>query len=570
MKLFVALALTAIAYLVMYLTLTAMGLEKEPAGAVAGLANALILPIHEELKKGSWERRLWQVRSYFINWPIATVYATAASVAALSATSILTLLILFSSLTSSILRVPQSMALFVILSVSFAFNLAQAGIGFLVGRRVEGNGALAVAATAALLTIYSHYGAGFIIGTTPEQDAVLVEALSELEGVGWLAPDRLDEWLIGWIVPASFTFAWMLIGYLAGARGRDNAFFRYAFRRVPEDTAGAIAQLVAGEAQRTCGPRPVPSSSRVGPLRAGPTSRHAVAFFIGGLALALGLLGVALIGEGDRALEIGVFAIILWACGALAVLAVDQLPSGRWESIDAQAVADHPINNVPISIWILLCVPIAVPLVGAFMLGVTLYDPILELAGRVLAKEPNLSDVKLWLTIVTLLLTEGGIKVLGLPFAVLLTLATFVASLVALHLRSSWFQSLYVAGLLLNVILLHAADLSSQLTERLAADQFDAASYGDIMVTLPVCVIYAVWLVRSRRLNLLLRHRVRPDDPLAKSCVDSPDVLRQRFIARTALAFVALPPASQKTLVRMVLDEITQRADAAGRKPSHT
>ena len=195
---------------------------------------------------------------------------------------------------------------------------------------------------------------------------------------------------------------------------------------------------------------------------------------------------------------------------------------------------------------------------------------LLNLAARVRENMPNLGGTAVWQHTIYLLSTNypGGFVVFSSLLGATITIAAFVTALIALHYRRTWFLTLYAAGLLLNlVIILHSLEITDMISEigtprtRLVdilqnMNAFDA-------LNLALFLGYWIWIVRSRRLQLILHHRVRLDDPLALGNEAPPDVQRRRNIARTALAFARLPPASLKVLVELILEEIARKAEAA-------
>jgi hypothetical protein len=247
-----------------------------------------------------------------------------------------------------------------------------------------------------------------------------------------------------------------------------------------------------------------------------------------------------------------------------------RLPTRRWVEVEPEAMAYHPLNNVPVTIWILLLLPMALAIafagarIGGFLLGLS------RLIRRLHAQAPEIPDAQALLSALSLVANDDHALLLVVGnLTALVPICVFGASLIALHRRGVWFPTLYLAGLLLNMVLFDAEELVLQIRTIGAAGRSVPDLIGDSAVIygfyLALCLGGWIWIAQSRRLNLIVRHCVRADDPLLASDEAPPDILRQRTIAQTSLAFARLPPSAQNDVIKLILEEVkAPGADAAG------
>ena len=561
MWLLTAIGITGIVFAGVFIALTSAGFDDGASLALAGMANGITAPLHQTLKKRASERvslspvvqRLWPVNSYFLNWPTAAVYATTIVWAISSGTAALLVLTAFSSWNSPVLRFPEPIVLAILGSISLLSNLLLAGLAFLLGRRVAEKGRLAVVICAVLTVLYVNNVSrfGLSIGS-PEQAAVLYRIIPlQLE---------MGNWFISWLLPLIVTLAIMLPLHAAGARGRNTAFLRYAFRRMPEEAAAVIVQLV-GEESRRVGAAAPPSVRAI----TRPSRRIGWLCVAGGLGVAAALIGAGFTGAWEFVLVLGVHAALVWACVALAIGTTTWLPTRGWVEVEPEAMAYHPLNNVPVTTWILLLLPMVMAIiVGAAKIGALLVGAY-RLSQRLHAQTPEISDAQALLHAVRAIATDDrALLAVGMVLTALIPIGVFGAALVALHRRGIWFPTLYLTGLLLNMVLFNADDIAFQV----GTIGVDALSVADIVrrsatfygLCLLLCLLGWIWIAQSRRVNLILRHCVRNDDPLVARDEAPPDVLRQRAIAQTSLAFARLPTAAQKEVIELILEEVSRRA----------
>jgi hypothetical protein len=498
-------------------------------------------------------QRLWPVNSYFLNWPTAAVYATTIAWAISSGTAALLILTAFSSWNSPVLRFPEPIVLAILGSISLLSNLLLAGLAFLLGRRVAEKGRLSVVVCAVLTVLYVNNVSKFGLNLgSPEQAAVLYRLLP------W--QPEMGDWFSNWLLPLIVALAIMLPLHAAGARGRNTAFLRYAFRRMPEEAAAVIVQLVAEESRRVGAVAP-PSVRTI----TKSARRSAWLFATGGLGVAAALIGTGLVSGWEFVLVLGVYMLLVWLCVALATAITVWRPTRGWVKVEPEAMAYHPLNNVPVTTWILLLFPLAVAVaiaaakIGGFSIG--LYS----LVQRLHAQTPEISDAEALLHAVRAIANDDRARlVAGGLLAALIPVGVFVAALVALHRRVVWFPTLYLTGLLLNMALFDSEQIAFQVGTMGAAGISIADLVPDsaefYQIYFPLCVGYWIWITQSRRLNLIMRHCVRRNDPLVAPDGAPPDLLRQRTIAQTSLAFARLPSGAQKQVTELILEEVRRRA----------
>jgi hypothetical protein len=568
MWLLTAIGITGVVFAGVFIALTSAGFDNGASLALAGMANGLTAPLHQALKKRASHRmslspvvqRLWPVNSYFLNWPTAAVYATTIVWATSSGTAALFILTAFSSWNSPVLRFPEPIVLAILGSVSLLSNLLLAGLAFLLGRRVAVKGRLAVLICAVLTVLYVNNVSRFGLNLgSPEQVAVLYRLIPLPE---------FGDWFINWLLPLLVTLAIMLPFHAAGARGRNAAFLRYAFWRMPEEAAAVVVQLVADESQRVgaAAARSVRPTTK-------PSGYIAWLCVAGGLGVAAALIGAGHAGAWEFVLVLGVYAWLVWLCAALAIGTTVWLPTRGWVEVEPAAMAYHPLNNVPVTTWILLLLPVGVAVaiaaakIGGFSKGVY------SLVQGLHAQTPEISDAQALLHALRAIANDDrALFVVGGVLAALIPVGVFAAALVALHRRGAWFPTLYLTGLLLNMVLFDSEYIAFHVgtlgAARISIADIVRDSVGFYQVYLPFCVGYWIWITRSRRLNLIMRHCVRHDDPLVAPDGAPPDLLRQRTIARTSLAFARLPRDAQNDVIALILEEVRRRAPMLRRRVS--
>jgi hypothetical protein len=200
MLLLSAIAITGVVFAAIFIALTHAGFDKDAALALAGLANTIVAPLHEALKKRDWKRmtaspaarRLWPINSYFLNWVTAVVYTTTIALATNAGITALMIWTVVPSSDPAFLRFSETIALGIIAGLSLLNSFVLAGLAFMVGLRILKKGNLAIVVSAGLMVLYWNNVSNFGLNqASPEQVAALIRTLPWWPEAGWFS-----NWLL--------------------------------------------------------------------------------------------------------------------------------------------------------------------------------------------------------------------------------------------------------------------------------------------------------------------------------------------------------------------------------------
>ena len=187
-------------------------------------------------------------------------------------------------------------------------------------------------------------------------------------------------------------------------------------------------------------------------------------------------------------------------------------------------MADHPLSNISAITWFILAFPVIDK--SRFVehrKHCRYWARLISCSFACRENTPSLDETAAWRHAFYLVVTQypSGFVFFGFFLGMSVTIAAFVTALIALHRRRTWFLTLYAAGLLLNlVIILHISDISDILSKigirRGIFDVLPDITLFDVS-NFALCLMYWIWITRSRRLQLNLQHRVRLDDPLLRA-----------------------------------------------------